>query len=169
MVRQWIFNHPQKRKEYSDRYYKNHSKECSARSMLWQKNNPENVRLIQRRCRKKMSLIPRVNLDKRMSSAVRNVLRSKKRGRSWQILIGCTTEDLRRHLESLFTEGMTWDVFMRGEIHIDHKTPLSSFHYKNTDDSDFKEAWKLENLQPLWAHDNQVKYNKTMAEWKGKT
>jgi hypothetical protein len=167
ITRQWILGHPLERKQYSDRYYKNNSKECKERSVLWRKNNPEKVTLIQKRCREKRSLNPKCSLDKRMSSAVRNVLRSNKRGRSWQNLTGYTTEDFRQHLESLFTKGMTWDLFVQGKIHVDHIIPVTRFNYQTAEDPEFKICWGMANLQPLWAHDNQSKYNKTMSEWKG--
>jgi hypothetical protein len=66
-------------------------------------------------------------------------------------LIGCSYVELVEHLESKFTEGMSWDN--RSEWHIDHIIPLASaktieevsplFHYSN--------------LQPLWALDNRLK------------
>lgn len=93
-----------------------------------------------------------------MSCAVGKSLRGLKSGRRWQLLVGYTTEDLRRHLEALFVPGMTW--LNHGEWHIDHKRPLSSFMFASTDDPAFKECWALSNLQPLWAEDNLRKWAK---------
>jgi hypothetical protein len=78
--------------------------------------------------------------------------------------LGYTADELRVHLEKLFTSGMGWDAFRRGEIHLDHKKPLS--HFDLTDDDQVKEAWSLGNLQPLWAADNIAKGARTDEEWR---
>ena len=70
-------------------------------------------------------------------------------------LLGYTIEELMSHLESLFTEGMTWDNY--GEWHVDHKRPMTSFTFESTDDQGFKDCWRLDNLQPLWELDNLSK------------
>lgn len=63
--------------------------------------------------------------------------------------------ELHQHLERQFTPGMTWDKFMRGEIHIDHIIPKSSFDASNQ--AEMEACWGLPNLRPLWANDNQSK------------
>ncbi|GAG78004.1 unnamed protein product, partial [marine sediment metagenome] len=47
--------------------------------------------------------------------------------------------------------------FLAGEIHIDHKIPVSVFNFSKAEHMDFKKCWALKNLQPLWAIDNQTK------------
>jgi hypothetical protein len=89
-------------------------------------------------------------------------LRTGKQARSWETLAGYTTQDLREHIEKLFVGGMTWDRFLAGEIHIDHKAPISSFSFSRASDADFKRCWALDNLQPLWAIDNLVKGDKVV-------
>jgi len=73
-------------------------------------------------------------------------------------LLGYSVEQLKQHLESQFTEGMTWDNY--GEWHIDHIIPRAKLKYETTDDENFKKCWSLDNLQPLWALDNQRKSDK---------
>jgi hypothetical protein len=75
--------------------------------------------------------------------------------RSTFALLGYTIEELMKHLESLFTSGMTWNNY--GEWHVDHKRPMTSFEFTSTDDEGFKECWALSNLQPLWEVDNLSK------------
>ncbi|WP_313194523.1 hypothetical protein [Shinella zoogloeoides] len=78
--------------------------------------------------------------------------------------LGYSMADLRGHLEALFVDGMSWEAFKRGEIHIDHKTPLSRFDL--SDPAQAVVAWSLTNLQPLWATDNMAKGAKTDEEWR---
>jgi hypothetical protein len=65
---------------------------------------------------------------------------------------GYTLADLRLHLEKQFTRGMNWDRFNAAEIHIDHIVPLSAFDLSKSEE--FKAAWALTNLRPLWAKQN---------------
>ncbi|MBZ9984959.1 hypothetical protein LB521_27885 [Mesorhizobium sp. BR-1-1-8] len=92
-------------------------------------------------------------LDSNISRAMRKSLEvGKKSRRSWQSIVGYTVGDLMIHLESQFLPGMTWENY--GEWHIDHKVPLAAHYYETPDDIDFKKAWAITNLQPLWATDN---------------
>lgn len=66
-------------------------------------------------------------------------------------MIGCTWEELSRHIESKFSGGMSWAN--RNLWHIDHVIPLASA-------KSVEEVVKLchyTNLQPLWAEDNLKK------------
>lgn len=96
--------------------------------------------------------VPKWGIASRMSAGISNSLRDGKQGRSWESLVGYTVTDLMAHLEERFLPGMSWDN--RGEWHIDHRRPLASFNFDTPDCPDFKTAWSLENLQPLWALDN---------------
>ena len=69
-------------------------------------------------------------------------------------MLGCTPEELRDHLQSQFTEGMTLEN--HGEWHIDHIIPLAS---ANTEEEIVK-LCHYTNLQPLWAEDNLSKSDK---------
>ena len=80
--------------------------------------------------------------------------------RSTFLLLGYSIEELMTHLEGLFTVGMTWDNY--GEWHVDHKIPMNSFQFESTDDIEFKECWKLSNLQPLWGPENLSKGTKLL-------
>ena len=103
---------------------------------------------------------PMNKLTKRISSGIRKSLRKNsipKKQNAFSYLT-FNVHDLRRHLESQFTDGMSWDNM--SEWHIDHIRPISSFSYTSTDCEDFKKCWALNNLQPLWAKDNISKNNK---------
>lgn len=87
------------------------------------------------------------------------MVKGSKRGRCQQLVLGYSRQTLAAHLESQFTEGMTWEKFMAGEIHIDHRIPVSYFRPEDMDSLEFKMCWSLTNLRPLWAADNLAKAN----------
>jgi len=72
-----------------------------------------------------------------------------------------TWEELKQHIESQFTNGMSWENYGRNGWHIDHIRPVNSF--EDTIE-DFQKCWALNNLQPLWEVDNIRKSDK----WDGK-
>jgi 5-methylcytosine-specific restriction endonuclease McrA len=101
-----------------------------------------------RGCRKN----PQFRLAEAISRGMRYSLEAKKNGVHWEELVGYTLEDLIKHLEARFEPWMTWNNY--GEWHVDHIKPKSLFRYENTEASEFKKCWALENLQPLRATEN---------------
>lgn len=85
----------------------------------------------------------------------RGLRRGAKGARKTFDLLGYGVADLKSHLEQAFLPGMDWSNY--GAWHIDHVRPLASFKFETPDDPEFREAWALSNLQPLWAEENQAK------------
>jgi hypothetical protein len=99
--------------------------------------------------------LPAFKINRWTRSALRNELRRKRRRLSRTALekrLGYVVDELRSHLEGQFADGMNWAN--HGEWHIDHIRPLSSFKITSFRCRDFREAWAISNLQPLWAADN---------------
>jgi hypothetical protein len=76
------------------------------------------------------------------------------RAKKIELLLGCSIEQVRQHLESQFQPGMTWEN--HGEWHIDHILPVSSAKTLE----ELENLQHYTNLQPLWAQDNFIKSNK---------
>lgn len=100
-------------------------------------------------------MAPSFTINERMSATIRASLKGNKNGASWEGLVGYTLSDLIRHLERQFVAGMSWDN--RALWHIDHIVPLASFKFMTADDPEFRAAWALTNLRPLWKADNLSK------------
>lgn len=101
-------------------------------------------------------------IDGRMRVMIRRSLRTGKNNKSWRSLVDFSIEDFRSHMERQFTEGMSWDRFLSGDIEIDHILPVSSFNIVGPDCSEFKACWSLGNLRPLWKEDNNKKRSKVL-------
>lgn len=100
---------------------------------------------------------PAYKLKKRTRTAVYTCLKERNINKQCGTfkLLGYTLEELMKHLESKFTEGMSWDNY--GLWHVDHIIPMSKFTFTSTDDHEFKLCWCLDNMQPLWQFDNLSK------------
>ena len=124
----------------------------------WREDNKEHVNKYKRDYeRKRRAEDPKYRLGVRTRTAVWQLLKErgiKKTNKTFELL-GYTIEELMNHLEKQFVNGMTWDNY--GEWHVDHIRPMSSFNFTSPEDPEFKECWRLENLQPLWWPDNLSK------------
>ena len=158
-------------KEYHKRYFQEHKDVYRERGRKWRENNKERVSEIAARANKKhrkknneykkrkyherKASDPLFNLIYRVRNRTKNAVRAKRFRKDFKYpdYIGCSREELKVHIEQQFTEGMTWDKFMAGEIHIDHIIPIGKAESP-------EEVFKLShytNLRPLWAKDNLKK------------
>lgn len=102
-------------------------------------------------------------LKHRVRALLRVTLQKGRSGKRMADLLGYTADDLRTHLERQFTQGMNWERFMAGEIHIDHIIPVASFGIVEKDSDAFRQCWALPNLRPAWAKDNLSRQDKVLT------
>lgn len=112
--------------------------------------NCENKRKI-----KVLNKYPNIRMIENIRRRTRAVLKGENKSDSTINLIGCSREQLIKHIESMFDENMSWDNY--GSWHIDHIKPCSLFDL--SDEKQQKECFHYTNLQPLWAKDNLRKSN----------
>ena len=138
--REKIKNDPERKKKYDEMKKKYRAKnldKINQREREYRNTSPQ--RKISVRLRNRINIVLRYNQDIEKKA-------------STDELVGCSIEDLKDWLEEQFTEDMTWDAFMAGDIHIDHIRPCASFDL--TKKSEQLECFNWSNLQPLWAIDN---------------
>lgn len=169
----------EKRKALED---KTRIKHREKRRYLYKKYYNENkekvlniIKKSQRKRRKKINLYNnRINKEKRKNdpgfkikqnyrSRLHQFLKYKKqfnKQTSTAISLGCSPNELKLHLESQFSEGMTWDNYGQYGWHIDHIIPLASASTQR----EFEKLCHHTNLQPLWAIDNLKKGSKIIPQ-----
>ncbi len=94
------------------------------------------------------------NIRKRIHSVMRTEYSQNTLGKGID-LFGCSGVELQAHIESLFTEGMTWDNYGPYGWHVDHIIQVRYFDL--SDDEQVKQCNHYTNLQPLWWQDNLSK------------
>lgn len=122
--------------------------------------NPERKHKQYLNLKNKLETDPLFRLKHNMRNRVRNVFKSKQwhKDNSTATVLGCTLEELKVHIESKFTEGMTWDNYGHGEGKwtLDHSYPLSLC----ISPEEIFQKCHFTNLQPMWYIDNIKKSNK---------
>lgn len=162
-AKEWSAKNSKKRLDISRRYTEKHREKIKEKAKItrstesykertneWRKNN------VTAYLRNKRKSDPMFALRFKMRAIIRKAFDRNgytKKSKS-QLILGCTFEQLKKHLENKFQLGMTWEN--RSEWHIDHITPLSS---ANTEE-DVIRLNHYTNLQPLWAEDNLRKSDK---------
>jgi hypothetical protein len=147
-------------KDISGKWKKENPEKSRLVTEEWRKEHPERVREIMRKSSKKRRMDVRNKLSNIVGRNIRRSLLCSKAGRHWETLVGYTVDQLKKHLEKKFKDGMTWGNHCKYGWHIDHIIPISAFNFSTPEDIDFKKCWALSNLQPLWAKDNLIKHNK---------
>lgn len=134
LKKKWNSENKQRIKDKQKEYYKNNKEAILKKNREWNKNNAHIVG---------------------WRSILKSQLRrfgKKKEGRTIDLL-GYSAEELKLYIQSLFTDGMSWDN--HGEWEIDHIKPVSKFD--NETPPSIVNA--LSNLQPLWRTENRSKFN----------
>ena len=107
---------------------------------------------------------PLFRLRKNMGTLMYLSLRKDKGRKSWEELVGYSTDELKLHLESQFDDKMTWDNY-GSYWQIDHIVPIEKFNIISFESEDFKNCWSLRNLRPLFGLENSSKANNIGPEW----
>lgn len=134
-------------------------KECAKKGLRkWTSKNEEYVKDRRKRYSQK-------NRDDNNIQYFKEVLRNQvrryiidKKGKRTEDILGETFDNVRRHIEGQFKDGMSWSNY--GEWHIDHIIPLSSGRNKE----EYIKLNNYKNLQPLWAEENMRKGSKVYEE-----
>lgn len=173
----WRSENADRNKEYNDAWYLENKIERNRKARLWQIANPEKVKSYQekwltdnperareqkKRADDKKRSTLKGRLENNIKAAVhRGLVKGGKNGRRTFAVLGYSIDMLIAHIEGKFLPGMTWENY--GSWHVDHRIPLAAHNYETPDDHDFKRAWALNNLQPLWAADNHSKSDRLDA------
>lgn len=144
--KEWFKNNP----DYKSNYYKENKERHRELCADWRKKNREKMRKLEKG---KLKSDPQFALAYRLRKRLYQAIRGQYKAGSAVRDLGCSIDELKAHIKSQFSTGMTWDNY--GEWHIDHIKPLSSFDLTNREQ--FLEACHYSNLQPLWAKDNLAK------------
>ncbi len=154
----YYLNNPSKIKASTKKWSDANRANKRASSKKWETANPEKWKACYQKSLAKKRSTPKGQLNNSMAANMWQSLRGAKAGRNWESLTGYTVDQLKKHLEKQFKDGMSWGNY--GQWHIDHIIPITAFNYAKPEDIDFKRCWALGNLRPLDKKENLRKNNK---------
>lgn len=156
--KQWTIENRDRVDSQRKEYHKANRDKIIARVNKWQAENKDAVKKHRKKYKASHKLSTSERIKHNLRCRIIDVLNGRiKVGSAIQDL-GCTGEELKKHLESMWQEGMSWDNYGREGWHIDHIKPLAAFDLE--DPEQFKQACHYTNLQPLWAEENLKKRDK---------
>jgi len=155
----------------SRRWYQNNKQLAKDRTKKWCHENPHKRRQNASRWARKNYLKDpekgkqktiqqyKTKLNYRLSWNLRTRLRILlKQGEhvgKMRLLIGCSINQLRQHLEKQFKDGMSWANYGKFGWHVDHVKPCAWFDL--SDPAQRSICFHYTNLQPLSARENWSK------------
>lgn len=154
----------QQRKEYRKRYRSKLSeeqreRERQRRKQYYQKNKEYCLAYTTNYYKNRYNTDPLFKAKAILRSTVYAAFKriGKNKTANTTTLLGCSWEQAKSHIESLWTEGMCWENhgLGKGKWNVDHIRPVSSFTESELDQMNL-----ISNLQPLWHEDNQAKSDK---------
>ncbi len=144
--------------EYKKRDRDSHKEQIKEYRKAWRLKNKEHVKKYKDAYFIKFMKNPSNKLSNILRGRIKRAISKNYKESSCLKYLGCSVQDVRQHLESLFQPGMTWENHGTHGWHIDHKIPICSFDL--TKELELKKAFHFTNLQPLWAKDNLLKGSK---------
>jgi hypothetical protein len=159
-IKLWLASNPDRHRKTSREWRAAHPEKCREWLRRWRANNIETVNIAARKATAKRRKDPKYRLSNSISSGIlMSVKKGTKARRHWEELVSFTAEQLKAHLEKLFTPEMSWDNY-GSYWSIDHKTPIAVFNFERPEDIDFRLCWSLKNLQPMEKIANKRKSDK---------
>ncbi len=163
-------NNREKILERSKIYRTKNRDKLSRAALLWQRENSKRFKAVRdkynktkegrtrkRRYRIKYRSTLKGYLSHNISKGIGRSLKGNKASQHWEDIVGYTLEQLKRRLKRTMPDGYTWQDYLNGELHIDHKVPIAVFNFDKPEDIDFNRCWALKNLQLLPAKENMSK------------
>ena len=156
----------QRKIEYHKKHWAKNKDKFNAIKRQRRLDNSEEIHRREREYRKQYNSNPVRRLARNLRRGFHHALKHGIKSKSVLKLIGCSLEELKLYIESLFLPEMTWANWgpaRRGKKHwhIDHILPVDSFDMMKLEDQ--QKCWHYSNLRPLWWEDNLAKSNKIIV------
>lgn len=150
-------------KELQQKYRQENKEQIAEAQSKYVKDNREKINA---RLRERRRTDDNFNIMSKLRSRILKVVKRNNGEKAYSSieLVGMPIDEYREYLKSTMTEGMTWEAFMNGEIHLDHTKPCVSFDMSDPEQQ--KECFHYSNTQLLWAKDNLEKGDRLDWEYK---
>ena len=152
--KQYYDSHKQKEFEHHRQYRLDHKEDINNKRAKTRASNPNYYSHAQSYVNKRKITDVEFLILTRSRYRIARALQLQKAKACIQIpqLLGCDMPSLKTHLENTFTEGMSWELYLHTEIHIDHIIPCACFDLSRPDHQ--RACFHYSNLRMLWKKEN---------------
>jgi hypothetical protein len=166
---QYYQDHKEEIVEYNSKWYQDNKENELIKKAQYYQEHKEEIAQYNQEHKEEKAVKAKQRYNENVNARLAHILRSRlnsalkncqKVGSAVRDL-GCTIDELRQYLESLFQPGMTWENQgrrIKNGWEIDHIFPLSRMDLQ--DEEEFKKANHYTNLKPEWKINNLKKGNK---------
>lgn len=163
----WRENNSEQWSDYRKKYYQENKSRITEQkkitylkhkqryNAIMRKYHKDNHTSLMQKRKERMDASPLLQFKERIRCLIKNSFYRLKhnKARKTNEILGADWETVKAHFISQFKDGMTWEAFIAGEIHVDHIQPLASA----TSEEELIALCHYTNLQPLWCLDNLSK------------
>lgn len=147
----WAARNPEKIREIKVRWVRNN---LEKRRKAAREYNHRNRELLSKLAMQRYYSSPAARVLSVQRVRLRRALRGTLKAGNTVQLLGCSSEQLRKHLESQFRPGMNWENY--GIVwEVDHIKPCTTFDFSDPEQQ--KDCFHFSNLQPLTLEENRQK------------
>ncbi len=129
--------HTDKKREYDKIYRQNNKEKIKQNKKEWEIRNKDN---------------PIFKIKRNLRRRINHVIKDNYKSDNTFNLIGCSAEFFKKYIESLWTDGMTWENYGVNGWHIDHIKPCYKFDLSKPEQQ--RICFHYTNQRPLWQKDN---------------
>ena len=137
----------EKRKYYAENKDKKHIYDIEYR-----RQNKTKIAQFKKEWEKKRANDPIFKIKRNLRRRVHHVLKGCAKADKTFSLIGCSAEEFKLYIESLWLPGMSWENYGPKGWHIDHIIPCYKFDLSKEEEQ--RKCFHYTNQRPLWAKDN---------------
>jgi len=141
--RKYAASNKDKKSQYDVSYRAQNKSKIAAYKKQWERN---------------LMSDPVFRIKRNLRRRISHVLNGRLKTADTFSLVGCTPSEFRDHIQSQWTEGMSWDNYGYRGWHVDHVIPCCSFDLSTEDGQ--RRCFHFSNQRPLWALDNLRKGRK---------
>jgi len=146
--------HKKELQDYGKKYMKEHYQEHKKYHKNYRKEHQEKIKKQEKEYKKnKLNKDINFKLSHYLRVRLNHAIKNNSKFISVIKLLGCSIEQLKKHLKKKFKKSMSWKNY--GLWHIDHIRPCCSFDLRKKKEQ--RKCFHYTNLQPLWAEQNFAK------------
>lgn len=162
--KEWNEKNATKKKEKFKNYYENNKEIILEKNRLYRQKNKDKINESKRKYEsKKLKDNPLFKIKRNIGRAITRALKLNKIDKKQRtiIILGCSLEQFKKHIEKQFESWMTWDNYgmyiknTERTWNIDHIIPISSAKTEE----DIIKLNHFTNLRPLCSLENNIKNN----------